>query len=93
MAVLSDQNLAAYKQRIDDLTAQVTSWTQYLSEAESVLNKGTGSTFRTKYAKGQKATTNIQKIIDILQSLKKDLNILLDAAHSFYSTSYAASKK
>lgn len=64
-----------------------------MSTAESLINKGTGSTFRTKYAKGKKATTNIQTVIDILQSLQKDLNVLINDANAFYTTSYNASKK
>lgn len=93
MAVLTDQNLVNYKKYLDDLSIQIKAWTKYLSAAESTLNKGTGSTFRTKYAKGKKATTNIQSIIDILQSLQKDLNKLISDANAFYTTSYNASKK
>ncbi len=93
MAVLTDQNLVQYKKNLDDLSVQIKSWTKYLSTAESLINKGTGSTFRTKYAKGKKATTNIQTVIDILQSLQKDLNVLINDANAFYTTSYNASKK
>ena len=67
MAVLTDQNLVTYKKYIDDLQTQIKAWNTYLSSAERALNSSTGSTFRSKYAKGKKATTNIQSIIDILQ--------------------------
>ena len=93
MAVLSDKNLKAYKKSLDDLNAQVKAWKTYLSQAETTLNKGTGSTFRTNYAKGKKATQNIQAVIDILQSLQKDLNNLINDANAFYTTSHNASKK
>lgn len=93
LAVLTDQNLVNYKKYLDDLNVQIKAWTKYLSSAENTLNSGTGSTFRTKYAKGKKATTNIQSVIDILQSLQKDLNKLIADASAFYTTSYNASKK
>ena len=93
MAVLTDKNLATYKKYLNDLSVQVNSWSKYLSTAESTINKGTGSTFRSQYAKGKKATTNIQTIIDILQSLQKDLKKLISDANAFYTTSYNASKK
>lgn len=93
MAVLTDQNLTNYKKYLDDLKTQVNGWTSYLANAESAINKGTGSEFRTKYAKGKKATTNIQTVIDVLQSLKSDLNKLISDANAFYTTSYNASKK
>lgn len=93
MAVLTDQNLANYKKYLDDLSVQIKAWTKYLETAETTINKGTGSTFRTQYAKGKKATQNIQAIIDILQSLQKDLNNLITDANAFYTTSYNASKK
>lgn len=93
MAVLTDKNLATYKKYLNDLSIQVNSWSKYLSTAESTINKGTGSTFRSQYAKGKKATTNIQTIIDILQSLQKDLKKLISDANAFYTTSYNASKK
>ena len=93
MAVLSDKNLVNYKKYLDDLNIQIKSWTKYLSSAEGVINKGTGSAFRLDYAKGKKATSNIQSMIDILQSLQKDLNKLISDANAFYTTSYNASKK
>lgn len=93
MAVLSDQNLVNYKKYLSDLSIQINGWSKYLSTAETTLNKGTGSTFRTQYAKGKKATTNIQSVIDILQSLQKDLKTLINDANAFYTTSYNASKK
>ncbi len=93
MAVLTDKNLATYKKYLNDLSIQVNSWSKYLSTAESTINKGTGNTFRTKYTKGKKATTNIKTIIDILQSLQKDLKKLISDANAFYTTSYNASKK
>lgn len=93
MAVLTDQNLVEYRNALNDLKTQINGWTSYLSSAESLINKGVGATFRTKYAKGKKATTNIQSIIDILQSLKKDLSKLVSDANAFYTTSYNASKK
>lgn len=93
MAVLTDQNLVTYKKYIDDLQTQIKSWNTYLSSAERTLNNSTGSTFRSKYAIGKKATTNIQSIIDILQSLQKDLNKLISDANAFYTTSINASKK
>ena len=93
MAVLTDKNLATYKKYLNDLSVQVNSWSKYLSTAESTINKGTGSTFRSQYTKGKKATTNIQTIIDILQSLQKDLKKLILDANAFYTTSYNASKK
>lgn len=93
MAVLTDQNLVTYKKYIDDLQTQIKAWNTYLSSAERALNSSTGSTFRSKYAKGKKATTNIQSIIDILQSLQKDLSKLVTDANAFYTTSYNASKK
>ena len=93
MAVLTDKNLATYKKYLNDLSVQVNSWSKYLSTAESTINKGTGNTFRTKYTKGKKATTNIKTIIDILQSLQKDLKKLISDANAFYTTSYNASKK
>ena len=93
MAILTDQNLVEYKKYLTDLSTQIKGWTKYLSTAESTINKGTGSTFRTQYAKGKKATANIQSIIDILQSLQKDLNKLVSDANAFYTTSYNASKK
>lgn len=93
MPLLTDKNLSTYKKCLDDLSIQVNSWTKYLSTAESTINKGTGSTFRSQYTKGKKATTNIQTIIDILQSLQKDLKKLISDANAFYTTSYNASKK
>ena len=93
MAVLSDKNLTEYKKYLDDLKVQINGWTKYLSNAESLINKGTGSTFRTQYAKGKKATANIQQVVDILQSVQKDLNKLISDANAFYTTSYNASKK
>ena len=93
MAVLTDNNLVSYKKALDDLKVQINGWTKYLSNAETVINKGTGATFRTQYSKGKKATANIQSIIDILQSLQKDLNNLISDANAFYTTSYNASKK
>ncbi len=93
MAVLSDKNLENYKKYLDDLKIQINAWTKYLSTAEQTLNKGTGSTFRSQYAIGKKATTNIQSVVDILQSLQKDLKNLITDANAFYTTSYNASKK
>ena len=93
MAVLSDQNLVKYKSYLDDLKTQVNSWTKYLSNAETALNSSVGNTFKTQYSKGKKAAANIQSIIDILQSLKKDLNTLVTDATAFYTTSLNASKK
>ena len=93
MAVLTDQNLKNYKKNLDDLNVQINSWTKYLSTAETCINKGVGSTFRTKYTKGKKATEQIKTIIDILQSLQKDLKALVNDANAFYTTSYNASKK
>lgn len=93
MAVLTDKNLTNYKKYLTELKTQINAWSKYLSTAESTINKGTGSTFRTEYAKGKKATTNIQSVIDILQSLQKDLNKLISDANAFYTTSYNASKK
>ena len=93
MAVLTDKNLTAYKKALDDLRTQINGWTKYLSDAETLINKGTGATFRSEYAKGKKATQNIQSIIDILQSLKSDLNKLISDANAFYTTSYNASNR
>lgn len=93
MAVLTDKNLTNYKNYLESLKTQVAAWTNYLADAEKLINSGTGSTFRTNYSKGKKATTNIQSIIDILQSLRKDLNQLIGDANTFYTTSYNASKK
>lgn len=93
MPLLTDKNLSNYKKYLDDLSLQINSWSKYLSTAESTINKGTGSTFRSQYTKGKKATTNIQTIIDILQSLQKDLKKLILDANAFYTTSYNASKK
>ena len=93
MAVLTDKNLSTYKKYLNDLSIQVNSWSKYLSTAESTITKGTGSTFRFQYAKGKKTTTNIKTIIDILQSLQKDLKKLISDANAFYTTSYNASKK
>ncbi len=93
MAVLSDANLKLYKKYVTDLQTQVNAWKTYLSTASSAINKGTGSTFRTEYAKGKKATENIQAIIDILQSLQGDLNKLIADANAYYNTSVKASKK
>ena len=93
MAVLTDKNLSTYKKYLNDLSIQVNSWSKYLSTAESTITKGTGNTFRSQYSKGKKATTNIKTIIDILQSLQKDLKKLISDANAFYTTSYNASKK
>ena len=93
MAILTDKNLVEYKKNLTELSTQINGWTKYLSTAESTINKGTGSTFRNQYTKGKKATTNIQVIIDTLQSLQKDLNKLVSDANAFYTTSYNASKK
>ena len=93
MPLLTDKNLTNYKKYLNDLSLQINSWSKYLSTAESTINKGTGSTFRSQYTKGKKATTNIQTIIDILQSLQKDLKKLILDANAFYTTSYNASKK
>ena len=93
MAVVSDQNLAAYKSTLDDLQTEINSWSKYLSIASETLNKGIGSTFRTQYSIGKKATANIQSIIDILQSLQGDLNKLIEDANTFYKKSANASKK
>ena len=93
MAILTDKNLVEYKKNLTELSTQINGWTKYLSTAETTITKGTGSTFRTKYVKGQKATQNIKDIIDILQSLQKDLNKLVSDANAFYTTSYNASKK
>ena len=92
MPLLTDKNLTNYKKYLNDLSLQINSWSKYLSTAESTINKGTGSTFRSQYTKGKKATTNIQTIIDILQSLQKDLKKLILDANAFYTTSYNASK-
>lgn len=92
MAVLTDQNLTEYKKAIDSLNVEIGKWSTYLSNAEKVLNNSTGSTFRTKYAKGKKATQNIQSVIDILQALKNDLTKLVNDATNFYNISLAASR-
>lgn len=73
-----------FKQRLGQLIYQL---------LQVLLINGTGSEFRNKYAKGKKATENIKTIIDILQSLQKDLKLLVDDANTFYTTSYNASKK
>lgn len=93
MAVLSDENLASYKTQIDNLNTQISAWSAYLKDAESELSSSTGTMFRLKYSKGLKATTNIKIIIDILQSVQKDLKALVDTANAFYTTSLEASKK
>lgn len=73
-----------FKQKLGQLIYQL---------LQVLLINGTGSEFRSKYAKGKKATENIKTIIDILQSLQKDLKILVNDANTFYTTSYNASKK
>lgn len=93
MAVLTDQNLRNYAKYLDQLAGAISSMNTELDKAETLLNKSTGATFRANYAKGKKATSNIQSIIDILQSLKKDLNTLVNDGKKFYETSLQASKK
>lgn len=90
MAVLTDQNLVEYKKALDVLNTEVNKWTSYLNNAKQLISSGTGSAFRTKYAKGKKASQNIQSIIDILQSLQNDLKALIADATTFYNTSYNA---
>lgn len=93
MAILSKQNLNSYKQCLDDLNVQTKSWTQYLSDASTVLNSNIGSTFRAEYDIGKKATDNIQSVIKILQDLKTDLDKLIADGTTFYETSKKASSK
>ena len=56
MALLTDQNLVNYKKALDELSAQINSWSNYLTDASNVLNKGTGSEFRANYSIGKKAS-------------------------------------
>lgn len=91
--MLSDANLKKFRQYIDELSSHVQNSKKVLSNAETLISKGIGSTFRTEYAKGKKATTNIQSIIDILQSLEGDLNKLTLDAKSYYNALNQASKK
>ena len=93
MAVLTDANLKLFKKNINTLQAEVNMWTNYLQTASTSISKGTGSRFRTEYAKGKKATENIQAIIDILTSQKADLDKLVKDANTYYTKSYNASKK
>ena len=93
MALLTDQNLVNYKKALDELSTQINSWSTFLTDASTVLNKGTGSEFRANYSIGKKASTNMQTVIDILQSLQKDLQKLITDANAFYTASYNASKK
>ena len=93
MSVLSDQNLQDYKKYLDELQLQANAWKSYASKASDTINSATGSTFRTNYAKGKKATENIKAIVDILNSLEKDLMKLVSDASAFYVTSLHASKK
>ena len=93
MAVLTDTNLTSYKKYLDDLSTQLGRWSSYLSTARNNLNSSTGSTFRTQYSKGKKATTNITSILDILTRAKADLDKLVKDSNDFYTTSYNASKK
>ena len=92
MAVLSDANLKKYKTSLDKLKTEVNNWDKYLTDAETLINKSTGNTFKAEYAQGKKAVENIQGIIDVLQKLKKDLKKLLTAANDFYTTSAKAAK-
>ena len=64
-----------------------------MSTAEIAIDKGTGTTFRLQYVKGKTATANIKTIIDLLQTLKSDLNKLCDNATVFYTTSKKAATK
>ena len=93
MTLLSDSNLATYKKYIEDLGKQTDNWKKYLADADTIINKNTGSTFRTEYAIGRKATTNIKEVIDILQSLQQDLMKLYDSALDYYKKSYNATNK
>ena len=93
MAVLSDKNLKDYKSTLNELKTQVNGWTTYLNDAESTLNKSTGNIFKVQYAKGGKASKNIQTIIDTLQKLQKDLKTLINDANAYYTTAHNASKK
>ena len=93
MVVLSDENLSTYKSTLDELQTEINSWSKYLSVASETLNKGIGSTFRTQYSVGKKATTNIQSIIDILQSLQNDLKKLISDANDYYKACTKAHKK
>lgn len=93
MAVLSDANLSGFGKYVVELRNQVQTLQTQLTTAEKELNSSTGATFRTEYAKGKKASANISAVIDILQTLKKDLNVLITDAYAFYTTSVNASKK
>ena len=93
MAIISDQNLTSFKQCLDDLKIQTNLWTTYLNNAQEQISSNVGITFRTQYAKGKKATENIQTIINTLQSLQKQLNTLINDSNTFYSTAKKASSK
>ena len=90
---LSDLNIRNYKKQLDEITKQINLWEKALSEAETNLNSSIGATFKANYAVGAKATTNIQKVIDILQSCKSDLKKLLTAGNEYYKKISAAAKK
>ena len=89
--ILSDENLASYKAQMENFDIQVKAWSTYLNDAEKALTNSTGATFRLKYAKGLKATANIKIIIDILQSVQKDLKVLSETSNAYYTTCLNAS--
>ena len=91
--ILTDANLKKYKTALDGLKSQLSKWDNNLSKAEKQITSGTGATFRTEYAKGKKATESIKSVIDILQSLKTDLNQLSVDADEFYTKAAKAAKK
>lgn len=45
MAVLTDKNLANYKKYLSDMKTQVSAWTTYLSNAETLIQKNIRSNF------------------------------------------------
>ena len=93
MALLTKRNLALYKKYVDDLSTQIASLSSYLKTARELINDETGSSFRQNYDIGLKATTNINNIIDILDSLKGDLEVIKADAVAFWNTSNSASSK
>ena len=93
MALMTDKNLQEYQKYLDMFHSNVNSWSANLDEVEGILNNNIGNSFKQKYSVGRKAAENMQKVIDILQTLQGDLNKLLADAKAFYMTAYKASQK
>ena len=90
---LTDANLKLFKTQMENMNAEINKWSGYLDAASKAINDTTGATFKADYAVGNKAVSNMQKIIDILNGLSGDLKKIVSDGKAFYKKQSTANTK